>query len=115
MYLLKLQLARRNLSTQDRVKLALLLKPSIEEKAKEKQREAGGAVPQKSAKALIDTREEIAHLAGVSHDTVRKSETIEKEASPEIKEAVRKGEMSVNKAYRETKNPAPQKQNEGNF
>ena len=46
--------------------LALRLKPVFEEKAKEKQREAGGTVPQKSAKPPIETRNEIAKLAGVS-------------------------------------------------
>jgi len=37
----------------------------FEKPAKEKQREAGGAVPQKSAKPPIDTREELAKLAKV--------------------------------------------------
>ena len=41
----------------------------IEERAKANQKQAGGAVPQKSAEA-VETREEIAKLAGVSRDTV---------------------------------------------
>ena len=108
-WIIRNQLARRNLPPQERVRLALLLKPAIEEKAKEKQKEAGGPVPQKSAKAVIDTRQEIANLAGVSHDTVRKVEVIEKEGTPEVREAVRKGEMSVNKAFKATRNPKPKK------
>lgn len=47
-----------------------MLKPVIEKEAKDKQIQSGGAVPQKSAKPPIDTRQEIAKLAGVSHDTV---------------------------------------------
>jgi hypothetical protein len=33
------------------------------EKAKEKQKQSGGPVPQKSAKPVVDTREELAKLA----------------------------------------------------
>lgn len=53
--------------------IALKLKPIIAEKAKAKQAEAGGAVRQKSDKAVIDTQKELAKIAGVSHDTVRKA------------------------------------------
>jgi transcriptional regulator with XRE-family HTH domain len=94
------QVARRNLPAYERARLLLVLKPLIMEKAKQKQHESGGPVPQKSAKPPIDTREEIAKAAGVSHDTISKIETIEKKASPEVKEAARKGEMSVDKAYK---------------
>ncbi len=59
----------------------------------------------KSDEPPMRTDEEIAKLAGVGKDTVRKSEVIEKEGSPEVKEAVRKGKMSVNKAYKETRQP----------
>lgn len=40
--------------------LALQLESFYKEKAKEKQIESGGAVPQKSAKPPIETRQEIA-------------------------------------------------------
>ena len=48
--------------------LALKLKPLIAAKAKEKQKAAGGALPQISAKAPIDTRAQVAKAAGVSHE-----------------------------------------------
>jgi anti-sigma28 factor (negative regulator of flagellin synthesis) len=106
-WIIKNQLARRNLPPHERARLALLLKPVIEEKA-EKRMKVGKADPtQKSAEG--ETREEIARIAGVSHDTIRKSEIIEKEATEEIKQAVRKGEMSVNKAFKATRNPKPKK------
>ena len=41
----------------------------------------------------------MAKLAGVSHDTIAKVETIEEQATPEIKEALREGELSINAAY----------------
>ena len=45
------------------------IKKLIVEKAKANQIASGGAVPQKSAKP-IDTRAELAKIAGVSHDTI---------------------------------------------
>lgn len=51
-------------------------KPVIAEKAKEKQAEAGGAVRQKSDKAVIDTKKELAKVADVSHDTIQKAGAI---------------------------------------
>jgi hypothetical protein len=102
-WIIRNQLARRNLPQHERIRLALLLKPAIEEKAKEHQREAGGAVLTKSSKPPVHTRKEVAAVAGVSEDTIRKSEIIENEASPEVKDAARKGKISVNKAYKKTK------------
>ena len=46
-----------------------LLEETIAARAKANQQHAGGAVPQKSAE-VVETREEIAKLAGVSRDTV---------------------------------------------
>ena len=63
-WIIKNQFGRRNLSTYDRAVLALRLKPVIAEKAKEKQVEAGGAVRQKSDKAVVDTKKELAKIAG---------------------------------------------------
>jgi len=97
-WIIRNQLARRNLPPAERVRLALLLKPAIEEKAEERMK-AGKADPGKKS-AQGKTREEIAKLAGVSHDTVRKVETIEQKATEEVKRAARKGEISVNKAYK---------------
>lgn len=97
------QFGRRNLSAYDRSILALKLKPIIAEKAKEKQVESGGAVPQKSAKPPVDTRQELAKVAGVSHDTIAKVEKIQAKASPEIKSAIKSGEMSINQAYQTLK------------
>lgn len=95
------QFGRRNISAYDRARLALKLKPIIAEKAKDNQRQAGGAVPQKSAKA-VDTRDELAAIAGVSHDTISKVEKIELSASEDVKAQVRSGEMSINQAYQAT-------------
>lgn len=102
-WILKNQIGRRNLPTYVKAQLALRLKPAIAEQAKQNQIASGGAVPQKSAKP-IDTRQELARIAGVSHDTIHKVEVIEKNAPTEIKEKARRGEISTNEAYRQTTN-----------
>lgn len=80
------------------------LEPIIKEKAKERQREAGGdkvseqakAVVQKSAQVVKNkSRDELAKIAGVSHDTIEKVKFIESEATEEQKQALSKGENVI--------------------
>lgn len=104
------QFGRRNLPAHERARLALLLKPMIEERAKEKQAEYHGnqyesALPQKSAEVQkhIETRQELAKIAGVSHDTIAKVEVIENKAPEPVVQASRRGDISVNSAYQVTK------------
>lgn len=106
------QFGRRNLPAYERARLALRLKPVIAEKAKKKQ-ESGvnqytKSLPQNSAEASapIETRQELAKLAGVSHDTIAKVEKIEKVISAkkpiagkkpeELKRELMKGDISIN-------------------
>jgi phage N-6-adenine-methyltransferase len=99
------QFGRRNLPAHERARLALRLKPVIAEKAKENlvtHTETGYQGLQNSAMA-VDTRQELAKVAGVSHDTITKVEKIESDAPAPIIEASRKGEISVNAAYQVTK------------
>lgn len=100
-WMIKNQLGRRNISAYDRTLLALKLKPEIEKKAKENQR-LGGKGSQKSANHKTDTREELATIASVSHDTIHKVQMIEKKAPEAVKEAARKGDISINEAYKRT-------------
>lgn len=94
------QFGRRNLPAYERARLALRLKPVIAEKAKAQQvRTDENRVCQISDKQAIDTKRELAKAAGVSHDTIAKVEKIERQAAPEVKEQLRKGELSINQAY----------------
>lgn len=99
------QFGRRNLSAYDRSLLALKLKPVIAEKAKENER-LGGKGSQKSVDHKADTQKELATIAGVSHDTIHKVETIENSGDEDVKKAVRSGEISINQGYQAVK-PAP--------
>lgn len=94
------QSGRRNLSAYSRAELALKLKPVIAAKAKENQGERTDLL-QNSAESSkpIDTRTELAKLAGVSHDTIAKVEKLDSLASEEIKTALRTGAVSINAAF----------------
>lgn len=107
------QLGRRNLPTADKVILADKKHEALAAIAKRKQM-AGKSDPDKKScqgmsakeKNKIDrqnkTDYKIAKIAGVSEDTVRKVRKIEAEATPQVKEAVRQGKLSINQAYNST-------------
>lgn len=100
-WIIKNQFGRRNLPAYERARLALRLKPVLAEKAKDNQGTRND-ICQISDKCY-DTKKEIAKAAGVSHDTIAKVEKIEAIAAPELKEQLRKGELSINQAYQTVK------------
>ena len=105
-WIIENQFNRRNLPIYVRGELMLKLKPLIAAKAKENQLStlAQFAVPQNSAKReQIETREELAKLSGVSHDTISRIEKIAKKAPDDVKTKLRAGEMSINEAYKKVK------------
>lgn len=60
--------------------------------------------PQKSAEGPTgETRDTLAKLAGVSHDTLSKVETLERDADDVMKAKLRSGELSINKAWTQLK------------
>lgn len=101
-WIIRNQFGRRNLSPTQRCELALKLKPMIQKKAKENQRNAGGAVPSKMAEP-VDTRNELAKIARVSNGTFSKAERILEKGTPEQIKRARKGGSgnSVNAIYKD--------------
>jgi len=103
------QFGRRNLNNYQRSVLALQLEDVFKAKAKENLVLSGinyGKGTQISANPIIEkieTRQEIAKVANVSHDTIAKVKKIEAVASPEIKEKVSTGQISINEAFKEIK------------
>lgn len=57
------------------------------------------AYTRKEAARKDNTDYQLAHAAGVSHDTIHKVETILEKGTPKMQELCQKGEMSVNAAY----------------
>jgi len=98
------QLNRRNLQSIDRIALVdkqHTLTSAIKEKAKEneiiRKGNQAGSSPQKSANLKpVESRKEIAKLAGVSHDTYKKGVEILKKASPKAIEEMRAKKQSIN-------------------
>ncbi|OAA90816.1 hypothetical protein [Clostridium coskatii] len=123
---------RRNLNKYELAQIALKFKPVIEAKAKENQlstlkqntvlqksaeRTKDKKVCQKSDKGIkpIDTREELAKIAGVSHDTIHKVEVIEEQAPEDIKKQVKAGDLTINNAYVLTKSAVEAKKKNEQF
>lgn len=102
-WIIKNQFGRRNLPLYERARLALRLKPVIAERAEKNLHlsQGQGVKGLENSTKVIDTRLEIAKAAGVSDNTIAKVEKIEANATPETKEALRRGEMSINQAFRE--------------
>lgn len=106
-WMIRNQLGRRNLPNYERARLALQLKPLLAEEAEKrklstlKQNADRSDVQISAPREPSKVRDELARAAGVSHDTIAKVEKIEAKAAPEVKEQLRKGEVSINKAYQE--------------
>lgn len=98
------QFGRRNLPAHERARLALRLKPVIAERAEHNLHLSEGKGCQNSDKVKpIDTKQELAKIAGVSHDTIAKVEHIEREAPKPIINASRNNDISINMAHQVTK------------
>ncbi len=97
------QFGRRNLTAFQRAELALQLELWVKAEAKERQRGGRGGVllVQKSSQAK--SRDEIASIAGISHDTLKKAKAIKEEGTSEQIQRARKGGQgnTVNAIFRE--------------
>jgi DNA modification methylase len=97
------QFGRRNLSNYQRSVLALQLEDVFREKAKENQGNRNDIKQISAESKPIETRQEVAKIANVSHDTIAKVKKIEATATSEVKEKLNTGTMSINEAYKEIK------------
>jgi hypothetical protein len=73
----------------------------LQNSAKSKEVKTATDLCQNSDKGLepIDTKKELAKIAGVSHDMIHKVEKVIAQAPAEVQEKMLSGEMSVNQAY----------------
>jgi N6-adenosine-specific RNA methylase IME4 len=106
-WMIRNQFGRRNLSNYQRSVLALELESVFREKAKENYMQNVGR-PSKSEQISapiksIETRQELAKVANVSHDTIAKVKVIEAKAPEEVKAKLSTGEVSINQAYQDIK------------
>lgn len=117
------QFGRRNLSNYQKSVLALELESVFKEKAKENLSKAGSSYSpkepfQKSENLPIEkvnTTKEVAKVANVSHDTIAKVKKIQEKATPEVKEKLSIGEISINQAFKEIKKEEKQEEKQKNI
>lgn len=113
-WIAKNQFAKLNLSNWDRCMLGLSLEDAFREKAKEQHslkhtvQYKENAMVQNSAPLsefntvqVNKTREEVAKIAGVSHDTIAKAKVIQKKATPEQITRLENREVSITAIYTE--------------
>lgn len=101
------QLGRRNLDKWQKFDVHKALEEALKKEAKERQSPGTNQYTERSVQKSAPssqgkTRDKMAALIGVSHDTYNKMKKIDSEATPQVKEAVRKGELSINQAYNST-------------
>jgi len=96
-WVIRNQFARRNLNDYQKSVLALKLENMIASRSRQGQRTD---LCQNSDKSKpLDTKKELADMAGVSHDTIAKVKVIEAEANSQTKQQLIGGEISVNAAF----------------
>ena len=99
------QLGRRNLTSFQRGELVLKFEPLLRAQARERQAtSSGGAEPQLVQNSVQAgnagrTQEQLARLAGVSHDTIHKVQKLTEALDDDTKQKLRRGAVSINRAY----------------
>jgi len=104
-WIIRHQLGRRNLTPFQKVELALQMEPSIRKTAKENQIAGGKSknqLCQISDEAIkpVDTKKELAKIAGVSHDTIARAKKIHESGSEGAKDKLRRGDTTINREYK---------------
>ncbi len=109
-WMFRRQMARRNWTPAQKAAVGLKMKPALEQQAAAAQ-VAGGVsagrqrkrkVVQNSAQPIRQptTRERVAQIAGVSHETVRHTEAVLERGSEELRDAILNGNISANAAFK---------------
>ena len=103
LWIIRNQLGRRNLNSFQRGELVLKFEPLLKAQAKERQGRRSDIhdIPKNSAESSEDgeSRNKLAKIAGVSHDTMKKVKKLTESADEEAKRKLRRNEVSINKAY----------------
>lgn len=108
LWMMKNQLARRNLNDFQRIEIVRKCEGAIKEQAKERQATStGGANPQLKEKfpeaEKTQARDQLGAMAGVSGKTYEHATEVMDKAPEPVVDAVRKNELSINAAHQVTK------------
>lgn len=100
LWMLRNQLSRRNLNSYQKSDLALRLEPLLAEEAKKRKGMRTDLVQNSDRGSETGrTGNKLGKLAGVSHDTIQKVKKLNALADEATREKLRRGEVSVHKAY----------------
>ncbi|MBQ3434733.1 MAG: hypothetical protein IJG24_06795, partial [Selenomonadaceae bacterium] len=101
LWIVQNQFGRRNVNRYSRGELALKLEPSIAAQAKANQvrKSADFVLSTLTEQTPIDTRTELAKIAGISTGTMAKIKYLVENASGEVKVALRADEITINRAF----------------
>lgn len=102
------QLATQNNNTAKKLRETKEAVPQISVEQSETLIECSSFLKDKCEEVVLpkqtrETNHQVAQMAGVSRDTIAKVEKIEQAATPEIKAALKTGELSINAAYKDIK------------
>lgn len=98
------QLARRNLSPTEKYEIVERYTTFLNDTAKKNQSDGGKGL---SNLTKVNVRQEKAKRAGMSDGNYYKLDKVMKSDNEEVKQKLREKKISVDKAYREIKNPKP--------
>ena len=99
-WMLNQQLGRRNLTDAERYEIVQKFRDVFKEKGKKNQSIGGKGL---SNLTKVNTRKEMAKAVGVSEGSYRKLDKVMQSTEEDIKESLRKKEISVDAAYKELK------------
>ena len=101
-WIIKNQFGRRNINAATRAMLALELEPLIRERARENQGHRTDLLSNSTkSEKPINTRQEIAKIAGVSDTTIYEAKKVKESDNEEVKRQMVAGKISIHKAYKE--------------
>nr|WP_296093283.1 ParB/RepB/Spo0J family partition protein [uncultured Dorea sp.] len=99
-WMLEQQLGRRNLTDAERYEIVQKFRDVFKEKGKQNQSLGGQG---SSNLSKVNTRKEMAKAVGVSEGSYRKLDKVMQSKDEDLKESLRKKEISVDAAYKELK------------
>jgi len=98
-WVIRNQLARRNLTAYARAELALVLEPLLAEQARQRMLAGKGPTDPGLNLGQGRTAAAIGKMAGISRGTAERAKVIHKEADEETKGRLRRGETSIHREY----------------
>ena len=112
MWIIRNQMGRRNIDKWVKFDMSKQLEEIEKKYARKRMSDGAKGVPTLAQAGTGKTRDKMASMIGVSHGTYDKMKAIDEKATPEQKQLVREGTMSINQAYNAVTNKTPKRAKE---